>query len=183
MSRIIAGELGGRRLEVPKSGTRPTTDRVREALFSTLGNDGALQGAKVLDVFAGSGALGFEALSRGAAHATFIEAARPAATVIKRNAASLGVDSKVSILTAKAPAALPKAGSGFTLAFLDPPYDIAPHVLAETLAALPAILAPHSVVVVETSTRTPDPVWPAVLHGYGTRDYGETRLHFAERIG
>src|SRR5918992_2685504 len=108
MARIIGGVAGGRRLAVPARGTRPTPDRVREALFSALEHDPGLAGAAVLDLCAGSGALGLEALSRGAAHALFVESDRRAAGVLRRNAAALGfAEAEVRVAPAAAVLAAP----------------------------------------------------------------------------
>src|SRR3954471_6937740 len=100
VTRIIAGRVGGRRIAVPPRGTRPTSDRVREALFSALTVEPGLGGARVLDLCAGSGALGLEALSRGAAHALFVESDRRAAAVLRRNVSDLGVGGEVRVATA-----------------------------------------------------------------------------------
>src|SRR5262245_8949602 len=119
--RIIAGRAKGRTLFAPKGKTtRPTLDRVREALFSILGE--AVEGTSVLDLFAGTGALGLEALSRGAVHATFVEEDRRVAAVLQRNITSVGGDTRV--LLKPLPRALANlAGNKFHLVFLDPPYD------------------------------------------------------------
>ncbi|MDH4350687.1 MAG: 16S rRNA (guanine(966)-N(2))-methyltransferase RsmD [Gemmatimonadota bacterium] len=120
--RIIAGELRGRRLRAtPDRRVRPTTDRVREAWFSILGPD--VHGARVLDLFAGSGALGLEALSRGATHATFVELSQPSLAALRDNVTTLGLETRVAIRRADALRFVAKLASGaFDLAFADPPY-------------------------------------------------------------
>ena len=129
MTRIISGRAGGRRIQAPPgSATRPTSDRVREALFSRLEHLDVLQGARVLDLYAGSGALGLEAASRGAAAVVLVEQARPAAAVIRRNAASLadvlpGVHVRAEPVE-RALAAAPQPQDRFDLVLLDPPYDV-----------------------------------------------------------
>ena len=125
MSRIIAGEARGRRLKVPKgTHVRPTTDRVRESVFAALGSLVDLAGMTVLDAFAGSGALGLEALSRGAAHATFVERHRPTLAVLRANVASLGFDDRARVVGGDLLRWLATAGpEPFDVAFCDPPYD------------------------------------------------------------
>ncbi len=118
----MSGRAGGRRIEVPDgTTTRPTADRVREAIFNSLYSLGAIEGARVLDLFAGSGALGIEALSRGAASATFVESERRARQVIERNLESLGFDDRSTVISADGPGYLDRAGP-VDLLLLDPPY-------------------------------------------------------------
>lgn len=183
MTRIIAGELGGRRLAVPAKGTRPTTDRVREALFSRLDHEDALRDARVLDVFAGSGALGLEALSRGAAHATFVESAAAASRVLQGNVRDLEVAARAQVVRERALPYLTRASQTWDLALLDPPYDIARSDLEAVLAALAPRLAPGAPVVLEWATRAGDAPWPATLEPTRDKKYGETRLHWAQRVG
>ncbi|MEY8038847.1 16S rRNA (guanine(966)-N(2))-methyltransferase RsmD [Saccharopolyspora cebuensis] len=182
MTRIVAGSAGGRRLEVPPRGTRPTSERVREALFSSLESLLDLAGARVLDLYGGSGALGLEALSRGAAHATFVEHDRRAAGLIRRNAAALGFTG-VRVEQAKAETAL-AAGceEPFDVVLADPPYDLGTAALDRVLAALVdgGWTAPGAVVVVERSTRDAEPGWPPPLAALRTRRYGDTAVHWAE---
>ena len=162
MTRIVAGAAGGRRLEVPRSGTRPTSERVREALFSRLEAYGVLQGARVLDLCAGSGALGLEAASRGAAEVTLVDAARPAVAVCRRNLRALGLRG-VSAVCARVETYLAgPAGAGMDLVLLDPPYDVSEEALTAMLTPLARggqdpWLAPDAVVVVERSSRSPSP--------------------------
>lgn len=179
MTRIVAGTAGGRSLEVPSSGTRPTSDRVREALFSRLEHAGLIEGSRVLDLYAGSGALGLEAASRGAGEAVLVEAAKSAAAVCRRNAASLGLSARVVARRVEAFLAEPPAGP-FDLAFLDPPYDTAEDDLAGVLVALSAHLAADAVVVVERSIRNAEPRWPDGVLRTDERRYGDTVLWFAE---
>lgn len=179
MTRIIAGDLGGRRLAVPPRGTRPTTDRVREALFSRLDHQDVLRGARVLDLYAGSGALGLETLSRGAQSATFVEAAASAARVLAANARDLGVADRSRVVKEKVLPFLTRATEDWDLVLLDPHYDIAGDDLAAVLAALAPRLAPDAVVVLEWSTRAPTISWPEGLSIERERDYGDTRVHWA----
>lgn len=184
MTRIISGTLGGRRIAVPPKGTRPTTDRVREAIFSRLDHENQLRGAWVLDAFAGSGALGLEALSRGATRAVFVESNPVAVTVIRANVDSLGLAKATEVARDKV---LPWLGRSsrpvdlatFDVAFLDPPYDLAPSELAATLAALVSRLTPGAAVVVEWSSRSDAPAWPSGLAPTASKKYGETTVHYA----
>lgn len=200
MTRIVAGELGGRSIAVPGKGTRPTSDRVREAIFSRLEHLGVLDSARVLDLYAGSGALGLEAASRGAVSVTLVDSARPAADVARRNVAGLGLTTvRVVAETAERFAAalagagsrpgsgaVSRAASGTTaaldLVFLDPPYDLDEDALVTVLThlAAPGVLADGAVVVVERSIRTPEPAWPAGLAAFARKDYGDTAVYYAE---
>lgn len=181
MTRIVAGSAGGRTLQVPARGTRPTSERVREALFSRLEHLDVVAGAHVLDLYAGSGALGLEAASRGAAAVTLVEASKPAAEVCRRNAAALGLARHVTVVGDRAERfveRLPPAP--WRLVLMDPPYDVDETVLAGVLAALVGRLDDGAVVVVERSTRSPEPTWPAGLERFDERRYGETTLWLAE---
>ena len=187
MTRIVAGRFGGRPLQVPPKGTRPTSDRVREAIFSRLDHLDVLDGARVLDLYAGSGALGLEAASRGAAEVVLVDANRRAADVARRNVATLGLQREVRVVADSAErfaaGASPSAGApGFDVVFLDPPYDLAEDALTTVLdhLAAPGVLAAGAVVVVERSTRSPEPAWPAGLEAFARKDYGETAVHYAE---
>ncbi|EWT00152.1 methyltransferase [Intrasporangium oryzae NRRL B-24470] len=185
MTRIISGVAGGRRLQTPPgSSTRPTSDRVREALFSRLEHRELLHGTHVLDLYAGSGALGLEAASRGAASVLLVESHRAATKVIRANIALVGVPD-VRVLTEtveRALAAGPPGGIPMDLVLLDPPYDVSEEALAGVLAALVDRdwLAPEAFVVVERSTRSPQPTWPEGLELSGEKRYGETTMWFAE---
>ena len=184
MTRIVAGTVGGRRIEVPRSGTRPTSERVREALFARLDHYGVLDGARVLDLCAGSGALGLEAASRGAGEVALVDSSRSASQTCQRNIRSLGL-SGVSAVTAKAATFLAgPAGTPADLVLIDPPYELSEEELAAILIPLVRSedpwLAPRTVVVVERSTRSPEPTWPAGLERFADKRYGETTLWFAE---
>jgi 16S rRNA (guanine966-N2)-methyltransferase len=182
MTRIIGGSAGGRRLKAPVGErTRPTSDRVREALFSSLDAElGSINGLRFLDLYAGSGAVGLEARSRGAGVVTLVEQDRRTATLIRDNVRTLGM-SQVEVLAgavARVLASPPRAP--YDVAFLDPPYALADsEVLAdlETLVAQ-GWLGPEAVVVVERSTRSGEVVWPAGLTGARSRKYGETTLWY-----
>lgn len=179
--RVIAGSAGGRRLAAPPGrATRPTSDRVREALFSILGPPP--EGARVLDLFAGAGCLGIEALSRGAAHATFVDASRPALQTLRKNLADLGMTEVSQVHSGDAvrfAARTAAAGAAdLTWVFLDPPYagNLASQAL-EALAAGP-VLGPGGVVVVEHDRRNPPHLSPGYLVKADCRRYGDTDLSF-----
>ena len=178
--RITGGEFASRVLRVPKRDVRPTTDRVREALFSMLAHRGALAGARVLDAFAGSGALGLEALSRGAASAVFVEKSRDAAETLAGNISALGVDARARVVVRDAASALRSlagAGESFDLCFLDPPY--ASSLAADTLAILAGsgLLSERALVVAESDRRhAPGPI--AGLALALERRYGDTLISF-----
>lgn len=183
MTRIVAGAAGGRSLAVPPRGTRPTSDRVREALFSRLEHADVLDGAVVLDLFAGSGALGLEAASRGARAVELVEAARAAAAVCRRNVGALGLPGVVVVADKVLTHLRRRTGEPVDLALVDPPYDLGESELGDVLDALTTHLADDALVVVERSSRSPDPRWPAGLVANGDRRYGETVLHFATWTG
>jgi 16S rRNA (guanine966-N2)-methyltransferase len=153
--RVISGAYGGRRLRAPAGrDTRPTSDRVREALFSLLGDE--VHGARVLDLFAGSGALGIEALSRGAQGATFVDSSEAAARCIRANLEALSL--RADVRRSDASAFLRSAssrGHHYDLVFLDPPYSSAVRVGAELMPRLPDVLAPGATVVCESARRQP----------------------------
>ena len=178
MTRLIAGRAGGRRLSVPPSGTRPTSDRVREALFSALEHDPGLDGALVLDVCAGSGALGLEALSRGAADAVFVESDRRGARVRRRNVAAVGVGGRVLTGTAGTVLGRPSE-QAFDVVLVDPPYAVPDAEVAGwlTTAAAAGWLGEGAVVVVERARARSGFPWPRPLHGIRERRYGDTVLH------
>ena len=179
MTRIVAGAAGGRRLEVPPSGTRPTSDRVREALFSALEAAVGLDGARVLDLYAGSGALGLEALSRGAGLATFVESDRRAGEILRRNAKGLGLPGADVRLGTVQSVLATTPGDRYDLIFVDPPYALGEPELAEVLAALRSWAAEDATLIVERSTRSEDPRWPEGIEPTRSRKYGETTLHWA----
>lgn len=184
MTRIIAGVAGGRRLETPPGrGTRPTSDRVREALFSRLEHLDVLRGAQVLDLYAGSGALGLEAASRGARSVLLVEADRRAAATIRRNIDQLGLR-QAAVLATGVDRALadPPASPDIDLVLCDPPYDIGEAELAAVLTDVRPWLADAAVLAVERSARSPEPTWPADVELIGPRRYGETTVWFAEFV-
>jgi 16S rRNA (guanine966-N2)-methyltransferase len=185
VTRIIAGAAGGRRLAVPPKGTRPTSDRVREALFSALDNDPGLDGAAVLDLCAGSGALGLEALSRGAAHALFVESDRRAAGVLRRNIEQLGLPGATVLPAAAATVLGAPADRPYDVVLADPPYDVPDTEVAGWLAAAEAHgwLAADATVVVERAGRGGAFPWPTPLRAVRERRYGDTTLHTALRYG
>ena len=171
--RIVAGTRGGRRIETPAGrSTRPTTDRVREALFSILG-PAVIEGARVLDLFAGSGALGIEALSRGAAEATFVERDARAAATIRRNLASLGL-AEAHVHCREVTAWLQSAeGRLYDVVFADPPYSSAGRTAGRLSELLPPLLRETSLTVTESDKR--DPLTLA-LPLADERTYGDTRI-------
>lgn len=206
MTRIIAGRAGSLRLEVPKAGTRPTSDRVREAIFSALESWGAIESSRVLDLYAGSGALGLEAASRGAASVTLVEKHPQAAGVASRNATTVlqawqggsrggrgtaaptvaaptvAVE-KLSVQTfLDREAARGDAAARWDVALLDPPYDLDDESLTANLTALVPLLAPEALVLVERSSRSPEPTLPAGLAPIRNRAYGETVLWWSEPV-
>jgi 16S rRNA (guanine966-N2)-methyltransferase len=202
MTRIVAGQAGGRRLAVPPSGTRPTSDRAREALFSSLESAlGGLQGSRFLDLYAGSGAVGLEAWSRGAAHVVLVESAAAAVKVLRTNVTSLhdsrriatgttgsgkvdagkGGAGKIDVLPVKAErAAAELPPSGFDVIFADPPYDLPTVRVAGVLATLAqrAVPRPDAIIVVERATRDRW-TWPLGYAATHARKYGDATLHYA----
>lgn len=188
MSRIIAGAAGSTPLNsVPGSMTRPTTDRVKEALFSRLDAFGVVADARVLDLYAGSGSLGVESGSRGARSVDLVEFDAKASDVCQRNADLVnGVLGRktVKVHRSRVESFLERTaqGTSWDLVFLDPPYPLDEPGLARVLAALQPFLAEGAVVVVERSARTPEPSWPEGMERFAERKYGETRLWFAEPV-
>jgi 16S rRNA (guanine966-N2)-methyltransferase len=173
---VIAGRWGGRRLQAPPgAATRPTSDRVREALFSVLA--ARVSGARVLDLFAGSGALGIEALSRGAAEATFVDTAPAALRAIRANLDAIGATADVRRADARRfLGSASAAAREYDLVLLDPPYRLAGRLGDELTAALPAVLAPGAAVVAESDRRAPLELGLPILD---ERRYGDTliRIH------
>ena len=169
--RVVAGRHRGRRLTAPPGkGTRPTADRVREALFSILG---PVDDLRVLDLFAGSGALGIEALSRGARHVTFVECDRRAAATISANLDQLGEEAELVVGDALAWLKEAPAGTAFDLVLLDPPYDSAGRLAGPLSERLPDVLAPDALIVSESDKRTP---LTLDLPLTDERTYGDTRI-------
>ncbi len=185
--RITGGTYLSRPLRAPRGdATRPTSDRVREALFGILGARFELEGARVLDLYAGSGALALEALSRGAAHATLVESARPALEAIHANVEALGVAAQVRVLgqpAERAIRALSGAGAPFGLVLADPPYAEVPKGAAGRVLASAVkgeIVALEATVVLEHASNDTPPVVPG-LEVVETRRYGDTSLTFYRR--
>jgi 16S rRNA (guanine966-N2)-methyltransferase len=174
--RVIAGRYGGRRLQAPPgASTRPTSDRVREALFSVLAD--RVHDARVLDLFAGSGALGIEALSRGAAEVTFVDSAPAAIRAVRANLEALETAAEVRRSDARRfLGAASAAARQYDLVFLDPPYRLAGRLGSELTAGLPAVLAPGAAVVAESDRRAPLELGLPILD---ERRYGDTliRIH------
>jgi 16S rRNA (guanine966-N2)-methyltransferase len=179
MTRVIAGEAGGRRLQVPPgNNTRPTSDRAREALLSTWQSllGAPLDGERVLDLYAGSGAVGLEALSRGASHTLLVEADARAARTIRENVKSLGLPG-AEVRSGKAEQIIqsPAPADPYDIVFLDPPYRVTDHDLREILLTLRSggWLAPEAIVTVERSTRGGEFGWPDGFEAIRSRRYGE----------
>ncbi|WP_434317244.1 16S rRNA (guanine(966)-N(2))-methyltransferase RsmD [Leifsonia sp. P73] len=189
MTRIVSGFAGSLTLQVPKSGTRPTSDRVREAVFSGLDARDAVRGAQVLDLFAGSGALGLEAASRGAARVVLVEKSAAAAAICRRNAEAVvraaprDARPEVDVRATAVQSYLAAAGSSsrFDLVFVDPPYHLPDADLLAVLTALVPLLTEHALVCVERSTRDGEPSLPEGLALDRTRTYGETAVHYLAR--
>jgi len=196
MARVIAGEAGGRRLAVPDGrNTRPTSDRAREGLFATIVSlTGSLAGARVLDLYAGSGAVGLEALSRGAEHVLLVESGPRAARVIRDNIEAIGLPGaevltdRVERVLARGPASTEK----YDVVFADPPYALAGDEVSAMLALLlrggeppregmsdHGWLAPGALVIVERATRSGPVSWPAGLEPDRARRYGEATFWYA----
>jgi 16S rRNA (guanine(966)-N(2))-methyltransferase RsmD len=177
MTRIVAGSARGRRLSVPRGlATRPTSEKVRAAVFNLLGQ--RFEGGAVLDLYAGSGALALEALSRGCDRAVCVEADRRAAAAIRANAAALGWRDRVEVREGRVEAGLPRLPGGFALAFVDPPYAEGP---AAALAALPPLLAPGGVAVAEHDARSPPPDRVGALGLVDRRAWGGTGISIYRR--
>jgi 16S rRNA (guanine966-N2)-methyltransferase len=179
--RIVAGWAGSLQLAVPPDGTRPTSDRTREALFSMLASRDAIRDAAVVDLYAGSGAFGLEALSRGAASVVLVERSPRAARTIRDNAKRLQRSAPgpvaLEVVQQSVESFLTGASGGIGLAFLDPPYDLPDAQVAADLAALAPLLVADAVVLVERSSRSPAPALPAGLELERTRVYGDTAVH------
>lgn len=176
--RVIAGTAKGHPLVAPSGqGTRPTADRVREALFSSLQTITA--GAEVLDLYAGSGALGIEALSRGATVSTFVERDRRAAATIRSNLRSTDLADRAEVVVRDVRTALSglaTQGRRFDLVLVDPPYRVDQGELAAVLEAVPDVLATDGLVRLEQAAKGPDVTWPDALLVGRERRYGDTRI-------
>ena len=179
MTRVIAGAAGGRRLAVPPgTGTRPTSDRAREGLFSTWQSllGGPLDGERVLDLYAGSGAVGLEALSRGASHTLLVEADARAARIIRENVKAIALPgAEVRAGKAEQIVQQPAPAEPYDIVFLDPPYRVTDHDLREILLTLRSggWLAADALVTVERSTRGGEFGWPEGFEALRSRRYGE----------
>jgi 16S rRNA (guanine966-N2)-methyltransferase len=180
VTRIVSGVAGGRRLKVPPSGVRPTGDKAREGLFNSLGSLLDLEGATVLDLYAGSGALGLEALSRGAAQVVFVESGPRVLPVLRANLAAVGLPGGRVVAGSVPTVVAGRPPARFDLVLADPPYTTP---LVEVLGVLDALvaglwLAEGAVLVVERSSREPPWEWPTPLHGLRDRRYGEAVLRY-----
>ena len=180
MTRLIAGVAGGRRLKVPRTGVRPTGDRAREALFNSLGTLVDLDGAAVLDLYAGSGALGLEALSRGAADVLLVESSPGVLPVLRENVAAVGLPGARVVAGSVPTVVAGPPPARFDVVLADPPYATPVEEAYGVLGALAAggWLAPGAVVVVERSSRERDWEWPTPLTGLRERRYGEAVLRY-----
>lgn len=183
MTRIIAGTAKGQRLDVPAGGTRPTADRVRESLFSRLENWGVIEGSRVLDLYAGSGALALEALSRGARRATLVESAPKAARVAKQNAQKLGFGKQTEVRPQTVTTFLTASQATFDLVFLDPPYDLGEDDLTHVLELLAPRLDVEATVVIERDVRSPQPTLPKALSLINGRSWGQAAAWFVRVEG
>lgn len=186
MTRIIAGTHGGRRLSAPAGAqTRPTSDRVREAFFSTLDTIVDLSGTRFADLYAGSGAVGLEALSRGAGYALLIEADVKAARVIRDNIVTLRAGSSTRLVTGKVLPVVTTSPEGgpYDVVFADPPYAVTDAELTEVQSALigHGWLTPDAVVVIERATRGGALTWVDGITSDRSRRYGETTLWYGRR--
>ncbi len=181
MTRIIAGFAGSIALAVPSSGTRPTSDRVREAIFSALEARDAIDGMRVLDLYAGTGALGLEAASRGAAHVTLVDRTITSAKVNASRVlgqAPAGARPTIETTGQAVQPFLTSARAFWDLVFVDPPYEIGMPELDANLEALVARLSPGAVVVLERGSRGAEPTWPDGLELDRRKDYGDTALYW-----
>ncbi|MBX3217661.1 MAG: 16S rRNA (guanine(966)-N(2))-methyltransferase RsmD [Labilithrix sp.] len=183
--RITGGVLRSRALIAPRGQeTRPTSDRVREALFSMLASDGVFAdelGPRVLDLYAGSGALGLEAVSRGARSAVLVESARPALAAIRENVRALGAEREVRVVASRVERALEAVEGPFDLVLVDPPYaDVRARAFGETLSRAAALLAPSGVLVLEHASADEPPPSPALTLDRRRR-HGDTTLSLFRR--
>ena len=188
--RVISGRFKGMALTTPKAGTRPTTDRTKEAIFSHLDSWGVLDDARVLDLFAGTGALGIEALSRGARELVAVESSAPAAALIaqtlmalKHNRSwELGMSARVIKARAEKYAACASAVAPFDVIFIDPPYAFETEACNQLLADLASreLTSSNTVIMLERSTRSEEPTAPENWEITDRRDYGETAVYYIE---
>ena len=182
MTRIIGGSAGGRRLKTPQGdNTRPTSDRVREALFSAIESSlGSLSGLRFLDLYAGSGAVGLEARSRGAGIVTLVEHDRRTAALIRDNAKVLGFADVEVVATSVDRALAHEPRAPYDVVFADPPYHVDADEIVHVLERLrdQRWVVPEGLVVVERGTRTPDVAWPSGYSALRSKKYGETTLWY-----
>jgi 16S rRNA (guanine966-N2)-methyltransferase len=180
MTRIVAGAAGGRRLTVPPAGVRPTGDRAREALFNSLGARLDLEGAAVLDLYAGSGALGLEALSRGAGSVLFVESSPKVLPVLRANLAAVGLPGGRVVAGSVPTVVAGRAPASIDLVLAHPPYATPDEGVLGVLDGLVTggWLAPDAVLVVERSSRGEPFAWPTPLVGLRDRRYGEALLRY-----
>jgi len=185
MTRIIGGLAGGARLHVPGPGTRPTSERVREAIFNALDARGLCDGARVLDLYAGSGALGLEAASRGAESVVLVERDRGAAVVAQRNAEIVAKAGAARALVEHVTVHqfLQRSAKQFDLVFVDPPYRLPPQEISAALVDLAPMLTHPAMVVVEQSKRAGALSLPGDLAVERERVYGDTRVHYLATTG
>ncbi|WP_051198661.1 16S rRNA (guanine(966)-N(2))-methyltransferase RsmD [Gordonia shandongensis] len=182
MTRIISGDFRGRRLAVPADTTRPTSDRVREAVFSMLGSRFDVAGMRVLDLYAGTGALGLEAVSRGGASAVLVEADRRAAAVVRDNIAVCRATARARVVQRSAEAFLAAPAGVFDLVFLDPPYEVPTGDVDGVLAALVGAVADGGWVVLERGRRDGDVRWPEGFDEVVRKQYGDSVVLVATRV-
>jgi 16S rRNA (guanine966-N2)-methyltransferase len=189
--RVISGRFKGMPLTTPKAGTRPTTDRTKEAIFSHLDSRGALDDARVLDLFAGTGALGVEALSRGARELVAVESSAPAAALIARTLTALKhsrsweSDMSARVIRARAEKyAASAVAAPFDVIFIDPPYAFETEACNQLLSDLAGgdMTSARAVIVLERSTRSDEPTAPAGWEITDRRDYGETAVYYIEPV-
>jgi 16S rRNA (guanine966-N2)-methyltransferase len=180
VTRLISGTAGGRRLKVPKSGVRPTGDRAREALFNALSHLTDLRGAAVLDLYAGTGALGLEALSRGAGTVVFVESAPGVLPVLRANLAAVGLPGGRLVAGSVPTVVGGRPPTRFDVVMADPPYATPAEEVVGVLRSLVSgdWLAPEAVLVVERPSREEPWEWPTPLTGLRDRRYGEAQLRY-----
>ncbi|MFD2421265.1 16S rRNA (guanine(966)-N(2))-methyltransferase RsmD [Amycolatopsis pigmentata] len=184
MSRIVAGTAKGRRLKVPSRGTRPTSERVREAVFNALESRGELRDARVLDLYAGSGALGLEALSRGASEALFIENDRKAVEILRANVAEIGLGGWIRSGTVEVVLAQEVPAAPFDVVFADPPYVFDNSRIAGMLTALAegSWIVEDGLVVLERARRAGEPEYPPGFEHLREMRHGDTAVYWAEFV-
>ena len=187
MTRIISGVAGSLKLASPAKSTRPTSDRVRESIFSRIDARGIVEGAATLDLYAGTGALGLESLSRGAISAVLVESNRQAAAVcevnckkVDKNLFAEGVDVRIKVVIQPVNMFLTtgEAAPAFDLVFIDPPYNVSNDEVTENLQNLLAWLKPDATIILERSSRTEVPTLPSGLVLDETKSYGDTAVYW-----